>query len=366
MDVLVVDDEAIARDLISHALGKAGYRVTTATNGEEALDVLSHDHIQLVISDWEMPRMNGIELCKAIRAGSYRGYIHFIMLTNHSRPQDTIEGLRAGADDYVLKPFNPAELIMRVNAGRRIISLETRDLAIFAMAKLAESRDPETGAHLERVRSFCRILAEHLHTLPKFHESVDSEFVRLIYQTSPLHDIGKVAIPDRVLLKPDRLTHDEFEIMKTHAVHGAETLQAALEEYPHARFLQFAHDIALTHHERYDGSGYPRGLSGESIPLCGRIVALADVYDALTSARVYKPAFGHDVARSTIVNERGKHFDPDIVDAFLDRQDAFVEVSEHYRENGRSRPTRRVVPNIVEPALAGELTMAEASASADR
>ncbi len=125
-------------------------------------------------------------------------------------------------------------------------------------------------------------------------------------------------------------------------------------------------DIALTHHERYDGSGYPRGLSGERIPLCGRIVALADVYDALTSARVYKPAFGHDVARSTIVDERGKHFDPDIVDAFLARQDAFVEVSEHYRENGRSRSTRRVVPIIVEPALAGELTVAEAGASADR
>ena len=361
MDVLVVDDEAIARDVISHALRKAGYHVITATNGEEALEILSEGHIQLVISDWEMPRMNGIELCKAIRAGSYRGYVHFIMLTNHSRPQDTIEGLEAGADDYVHKPFNPAELIVRVNAGRRIISLETRDLAIFAMAKLAESRDPETGAHLERVRSFCRLVAEHLQSVPKFHRRVDAEYVKLIYLSSPLHDIGKVAIPDRVLLKPDKLTDEESAIMKTHTIHGAETLQAALEEYPNARFLQMARNIALTHHERYDGAGYPRGLSGDDIPLCGRIVALADVYDALTSARVYKEAFSHDVAHDTIVKERGGHFDPDVVDAFLAREDAFVEVREHYREAGQDRPLRRLVPNVVEPVLSGGFPKAAAA-----
>ncbi len=341
MDVLVVDDEAIARDVISHALAKTGYCVTTATDGEEALKILSQDRIQLVMSDWEMPRMNGIELCKAIRAGSYRGYIHFIMLTNHSRPQDIVEGLRAGADDYVQKPFNPAELIMRVNAGRRVISLETRDLAIFAMAKLAESRDPETGAHLERVRSYCRIVAEYLQSLPKFFRRVDNEYIQLLYQTSPLHDIDKVAIPDGVLLKPGRLERHEFEIMKTHTTHGAETLQAALDEYPNARFLQMARDIALTHHEKYDGSGYPRGLCGEGIPLCGRIVTLADVYDALTSARVYKEAYSHEVARSIIVDERGKQFDPDIVDAFIACEDEFIRVREYYRERGcdRAQPT---------------------------
>jgi putative two-component system response regulator len=210
--------------------------------------------------------------------------------------------------------------------------VETRDVAIFAMARLAESRDPETGAHLERVRSYCRILAQHLATTGATKDQVNAEYIRLIYQTSPLHDIGKVGIPDSVLLKPGRLSDREFEIMKTHTEIGAQTLDAALRQFPGIKFLEMSRDIAATHHERLDGSGYPRGLAGEEIPLCGRIVALADVYDALTSKRVYKNAFAHDVAKSIICADTGKQFDPIVVEAFCSTEPQFIAVRDRYSE----------------------------------
>ena len=294
MNVLVVDDEPIALRVAAHTLQQAGYEVTTAQDGQEALDILTHGQHRLVVSDWKMPRMDGVELCRAIRSGQFSRYIYFIILTGQTRPEETIEGLSAGADDYIRKPFNPAELILRVNIGRRIIGLETRDMTIFTLAKLAESRDPETGEHLERVRNYCRVIAQHLQDNPTFRSQMDDEYVELIYQTSPLHDIGKVAIPDHILLKPGRLTAEEFEIMKTHTTRGAATLEAALEKYPGTPFLEMARDIALAHHEKYDGQGYPQGLAGDEIPLSARIMALADVYDALTSRRVYKEAYSHE------------------------------------------------------------------------
>ncbi|HTN77366.1 MAG TPA: HD domain-containing phosphohydrolase, partial [Pirellulaceae bacterium] len=231
---------------------------------------------------------------------------------------------------------NTAELIVRVRSGERILGMETREMAIFALAKLAESRDPETGHHLDRVRNYCRVLARHVATMPKYQHEVDAEFIRLIYQTSPLHDIGKVGIPDSVLLKPGQFNAAEFAVMQQHTRIGAATLEAALERYPEARFLKIARDIALTHHERFDGTGYPAGLRGEDIPLCGRIVAIADVYDALTSKRVYKPAFEHSVARSIILKDSGTHFDPDLVDAFLAVEDEFIAIREQYNEESQT------------------------------
>jgi len=207
---------------------------------------------------------------------------------------------------------------------------ETRDVVIFAMARLAESRDPETGAHIERVQSYCQALAEQLAASGQHQSLIDAEFIHLMYRTSPLHDIGKVGIPDDVLLKPGRLSDREFEIMKTHPTIGAETLEAAMARFPNTRFLQMARDIAMTHHERFDGTGYPSGLKGEDIPLCGRIVALADVYDALTSRRVYKAAFTHHVARGIIVRESGKQFDPAIVAAFLAIEDKFEAIYKRF------------------------------------
>ena len=332
MRVLIVDDNRLALVVLQNALTTAGYEVQTAANGREALDALRAGSCRLVISDWEMPEMDGVELCRAIRAEHQSGYTYVMLLTAHDTPAERVAGLTAGADDFVTKPYNTAELLARVRTAERVLSLETRDVAIFAMARLAESRDPETGAHLERVRGYCRVLAQHLAGAEKFRDQINAEYIRLIHQTSPLHDIGKVGVPDSVLLKPGRLSDREFEMMKEHTTIGARTLDAALREFPGVRFLEMARDIAATHHERWDGTGYPNRLAGTDIPLCGRIVALADVYDALTSKRVYKAAFAHDVARSIILGDKSTHFDPDVVDAFVETESRFLAIRDRFAE----------------------------------
>ncbi len=332
MKVLIVDDDDMALTVLERALTQAGHEVAMARHGGEALATLRADSCRLVISDWVMPEMDGLELCRRIRSEDFPGYVYVILLTSRDAASDIVEGLSAGADDFIAKPFEPDELRVRVRAGERILGLETRDVAIFAMAKLAESRDPETGEHLERMRNYSQIVAQHLATAGEFSHVIDEDFVRLIYLTSPLHDIGKVGIPDCVLLKPGRLSDREFEIMKTHTTIGADTLDAAVRKYPGVRYLRLAKDIASAHHERFDGSGYPAALSGGEIPLCGRIVALADVYDALTSKRTYKQAFTHEVARCMILEESGKHFDPDCVDAFIENEEKFLAVREAFAE----------------------------------
>ena len=330
--ILIVDDDDVSSAVSRRTVEQAGHEVEVASNGRQALEILEREPCRLVITDWLMPEMDGVELCREIRARDFLGYIYVIMLTSRARTKDIVEGLSAGADDFMTKPFDPAELSVRVRSGERILALETRDLTIFALARLAESRDPETGAHLERMRCYSRILASHLAGLPKFRDEVNADYVRMIYLTSPLHDIGKVGIPDSVLLKPARLSDREFEIMKQHTLIGAETLDAALRGHPGTGFLRMGRDIALTHHERWDGTGYPHGRSGEDIPLCGRIASVADVYDALTNKRVYKHAFSHDVGRSIIVQERGTHFDPDVVDAFLATEHEFIRVCEKFAD----------------------------------
>ncbi|MBI3469219.1 MAG: response regulator [Planctomycetes bacterium] len=334
MRILVVDDDEIARELLGHTLSQAGYEVVCASNGHEALEMLRAGGCRLLISDWVMPEMNGIELCREIRAGDFHGYVYIILLTSRNHTHDIVEGLSAGADDFIAKPFQPAELCVRIRAGERILTLETRDLAIFALAKLAESRDADTGAHLERMRNYSHVIAQHLCSIPAFHQEMSREYVQMIYLTSPLHDIGKVGIPDSVLLKPGNLTPDEFEIMERHTLIGAETLDAALREHPGAEFLRIGRDIALTHHERFDGSGYPTGLKGRDIPLCGRIVALADVYDALTTKRLYKEAFSHARARSIILEGDGTHFDPEIVQAFVQTEEKFLAIQKRFADDG--------------------------------
>jgi len=332
MRVLIVDDDEVSLLMLQDALRDAGYEVETAINGRQAQEILRNGHCRLVVTDWEMPEMDGLELCRTIRANPLPGYTYIILLTGRDSPQERIAGLRAGADEFVGKPYNMEELVARIGTAERVLSMETRDVAIFAMAKLAESRDPETGAHLERVRSYSRELAQYLGGLAKYHDLITPEYARLIYLTSPLHDIGKVGVPDSVLLKPGRLSDREFEIMKTHAAIGAQTLDAALREFPGIKFLEMGRDIALSHHERWDGGGYPNGLMGEAIPLCGRIVALADVYDALCSRRVYKAAFTHDIARSMILSDSGTHFDPDVVQAFVQCEPAFMAIRQRYSE----------------------------------
>ena len=339
MKVLVADDDDISREILVNTLVHSGFQVVAVNDGAEAFAEIRTGNFQMVITDWDMPNMNGVELCRAIRQGGFASYIYLILLTTHDTSQKTVEGLSAGADDFITKPFDPPELVVRVRNGERVLSLETREMTIFALAKLAESRDTDTGAHLERVRSYCRALAEQLATDDRWAAKINGEFVQLLYSTSPLHDIGKVGIPDCVLLKAGMLNQREFELMKTHAELGAKTLEAALEQFPNAKFLKMARDIALTHHERWDGSGYPRGLKAEQIPLCGRIVALADVYDALTSKRVYKECYTHDLARTMIVEAAGKHFDPDIVAGFLACEDQFIAIRRQYSNEQPSDQT---------------------------
>jgi putative two-component system response regulator len=332
MKILIVDDDQVSREALAEMLRRFEYEVLTASNGREALEMLADSDCRMVISDWIMPEVNGLTLCRAIREGEFSSYIYIILLTVRHSQQDVIEGLSAGADDFIKKPFNPGELRVRLRTGERILSLETRDLALFEVAKLAESRDPSMGEHADRVRRYAKSLGEHLAGQPKFRGVIDSEYLRSLYLTAPLHDIGKVAVKESILLKEGKLTPQEYDVMKTHAAKGAEAFEAALAHRPEAAFLRMARDIALTHHERYDGAGYPEGLAGEQIPLCGRIVAVADAYDAMTSKRVYREAVDHARARLAIVKESGRQFDPDVVEAFLAAESEFVAIGDRQAE----------------------------------
>ncbi len=333
MNILIVDDDDTAIAIAQKILKTDGQNVFTAEDGQEALGIIQKNEIQIVISDWNMPKMDGIELCQNIRAYSSLGYIYFILVTVRNSKQDMLDGLNAGADDFITKPFEPAELLFRIRTAERILALETTSITLFSLARLAESKDTDTGDHLERIRLYAKMLASQLIQMPDFHEPAPPNYPDLLYQTSPLHDIGKVGIPDHVLLKPGSLNDSEWAIMKQHTKIGSATLEAALEKYPGAVFLRIARDIALSHHERWDGSGYPDGLQGTEIPLCARIVALADVYDALTMRRVYKSAMSHDVARGIIVNSAGNHFDPQVVQAFIAVEVKFIEVKQQYPDN---------------------------------
>ncbi len=221
MRILIVDDDELSLAILEGVLDEMGYEVERASNGREALSKLRGGEIHIVITDWEMPEMNGLDLCRAIREDDFVGYVYIIMLTSRDSGQQKIEGLHAGADAFLVKPLNSEEMVVSLKTAERILSLETRDLTMFALAKLSESRDPETGAHIERVQSYARLVAQYMSTTEKHRGMIDAEFIRLIHQTSPLHDIGKVAIPDSILLKPGSLAEEEIAIMRTHVTIGA-------------------------------------------------------------------------------------------------------------------------------------------------
>jgi putative two-component system response regulator len=315
--VLVVDDDPICCEILAAVVESLGYPVVVATDGLAAFNYICNDNIRIVLSDWQMPGLSGVELCKRVRERILSDYVYFIMLTTLDRKQNLSEGVTAGVDDFLPKPYDVDEVIVRLKVAQRVVGLENKHLLVFSLAKLAESRDEDTGSHLERMREYSKLLAVQLRKSSDYREQITPDFIRAIYLTSPLHDIGKVGIPDRILLKPGRLTTDEFEIMKSHTLIGRDTLEASLQADPTAQYLRLARDIAAAHHERFNGTGYPYGLRGEEIPLAARIVAVADVYDALTTKRVYKEAYSHEFARQLIVEESGKHFDPVIVDAFV-------------------------------------------------
>jgi putative two-component system response regulator len=343
--ILIVDDSEINLKVLEQLL-KADYELCRATSGTEALAKIRQFSPDLVLLDIMMPGLDGYETCRQIKAGPLGKFTPVILVSVKASTGERLEGYAAGADDYLVKPFDHDELLAKVKIHFRLRSamedlwsangkihqfnselehvvserttevLATRDIAILALAKLAESRDPESGAHLERIRAYCRILAEDLSRHGPYVEQAGGKFVEDIFQSSPLHDIGKVGIPDAVLLKPARLTVDEFEIMKQHTLIGAKALEQAVRHNTSGGFLAIAIDIARSHHEWFDGHGYPDGLAGTAIPLAARVIAVADVYDALTSPRVYKPAFEPELARQMIEDEEGTHFDPVVVGAF--------------------------------------------------
>ncbi|HUB26425.1 MAG TPA: HD domain-containing phosphohydrolase [Tepidisphaeraceae bacterium] len=332
MNIVIAEDSPLALKVLRDALVAAGHTVIATTNGQDALDAISEGGSRLVISDWEMPVLDGLQLCQAIRTSALPAYVYFILLTgNHSR-QNKLEALAAGIDDFITKPFDQAELTLKLRIVERLLSTESREMVIFALAKLTESRDSDTGLHLERVQHYTRFLARDLDGRQGFPE-VNDAYVNTIFLTSPLHDIGKAAIPDHVLLKPGKLTPEEFDIMKSHTTLGARTLKTLMERYRNASYLQMAYQIALTHHERFDGKGYPNGIQGREIPLCGRIMTICDCYDALTSQRVYKPAFDHKKACGIIREESGTHFDPELVAAFDRVESQFDAVRIAYKDH---------------------------------
>jgi putative two-component system response regulator len=332
MKILIVDDELVSRKKMDLLVRSLGYETLVANDGMEAWEIWKKERPRMVITDWMMPRMDGLELCRRIREAEGSQYIYVIMVTSREDVNDLIMGMDAGADDFVTKPFIKQELAVRIRAGERISGFETRDIVIFSLARLVESRDLETGQHLERIRHYSKTLTLAMSKADKPPEEIDALFIENIFLTSPLHDIGKVGIPDYILLKPARLDDREFEIMKQHSIIGSDTLQEALRKYPKADYLRMSACIARSHHEKFDGTGYPDGLKGEEIPLSARIVALADVYDALVSKRVYKFAYQHDVASSIIENEKGKHFDPIVVEAFLHSEKEFIEIHERFSD----------------------------------
>ena len=337
MRILLVDDDELALTVLGRALAHTHYQVDTACNGREALQKVRSGQYKIVVSDWEMPEMNGIQLCQAIRERRFSSYIYVMLLTSRNQVADVVEGISAGADDFLMKPIHPSELRVRLRSAERLLGLESRDAIIFALAKLAESRDPDTGVHLERMREYARVIADYLCRNNIFADELDGDYVQMIYLASPLHDIGKVGVPDNILLKPGRLERDEFELMKRHTLIGAETLKTAMRRGYSTKFLQVAYDLTRSHHEHFDGSGYPDGLVGEQIPLCARIVALADVYDALTTDRVYRSALSHEEARNMIFSESGTHFDPRIVAAFKATEMDFLAIKHRFAEEVEKR-----------------------------
>jgi len=355
--ILVVDDSPDSLELISSELMKY-YEVHVATDGVRCLELARRvRRPDLILLDVMMPGMDGYEVCRRLKANPDTADIPLLFLSGRTAAEDERIGLEIGAEDYLAKPVNPAVMLARVRAhlrlkaaadylrdqnsflerevARRVREISAvQDITIYAMATLAETRDNETGNHIRRTQNYVITLATKLAEFPKYAVQLPRQDIELLYKSAPLHDIGKIGIPDRILLKPGRLTPEEFEIMKTHAAIGKDSIQAAeqLVGMPDS-FLRFAKEIAGSHHEKWDGSGYPEGLAGEAIPLSARLMALADVYDALISKRVYKEAFSHEVARNLIVQGRGTHFDPAVIDAFIALEQDFIDIAKRFSDN---------------------------------
>jgi putative two-component system response regulator len=354
--ILIVDDTPENLSVLGELL-QPTYRVRAANSGQRALQIArSFPPPDLILLDVMMPKMDGFDVLGELLASPATRHIPVIFVTAMDGTEDEERGLQRGAVDYITKPIRPAIVLARVRT--QLDLKQARDflkdqnsfleaevtrrmgenqliqqVSIHALARLAETRDPETGNHLRRTQEYVRTLANGLKTHPRFAHYLDARTIDALAKSAPLHDIGKVGIPDHILLKPGKLTAEEWEIMKTHAELGSNAIEQAIKdaEKP-VEFLGIAMQIAHYHHEKWNGSGYPLGLAGDDIPIAARLMALADVFDALICKRVYKPAFAFEEARKIIVEGSGQHFDPDIVDTFIREYETFKAIAGTYAE----------------------------------
>ncbi|HET9765511.1 MAG TPA: two-component system response regulator [Thermoanaerobaculia bacterium] len=355
--VLIVDDTADNLALVSGLL-KDLYKVKVANSGEKALKIARGDNPpDLILLDVMMPGLSGYDVCEQLKADPATRDIPVIFLTALVATEDETRGLELGAVDYVTKPISPPIVLARVATHLKIkaaadflkdkneyleneVARRTRELSaiqdvtILTLASLAETRDSDTGGHIRRTQFYLKAIAERLQEHPRFRRFLDPPTIDLLFKSAPLHDIGKVGIPDHILLKPGRLEPDEYEVMKTHTTLGRDAIQHAEDRLGmEVDFLRFAKEIAYYHQERWDGTGYPDGLGGDDIPIPARLMAVADVYDALVSRRVYKAGMPHERAVEIVLAGRGTHFDPDVVDAFLALGDEIRAVAARFLDS---------------------------------
>lgn len=355
--VLIVDDDPENLAIMSSIL-KDQYKLKMAKDGERALKlVLTGTPPDIVLLDIMMPVMDGYEACAKLKGNPQTRDIPVIFLTARTDEGDEMRGFELGAVDYITKPINPHVVLARVHTHLELkkvrdylksknefleqeVTRRTKEIAaiqevtILVMGSLAETRNNETGNHIRRTQHYVRVLADKLRDQSRFVQYLDDDkTITLLFKSAPLHDIGKVGIPDHILLKPGRLTEDEFEIMKSHTTLGRDAINAAEQRLGLSLpFLKIAKEIAYSHQEKWDGTGYPEGLSGDDIPISARLMAVADVYDALISARCYKEGMPHEQAVEIIREGSGTHFDPDIVDAFMEIADEFRAIYERYTD----------------------------------
>lgn len=354
--LLVVDDTP-DNLLLMNDLLKDDYKVKLAGSGEKALKIAGSDSPpDLILLDIMMPVMDGYEVCRRLKQDPKTMNIPIIFLTAKAEVGDEKKGLELGAVDYIIKPVSPPIVIARVKSHlalklmadflhnrndflelevarrtREVVAIQ--DVTILALASLAETRDSDTGNHIRRTQFYVKSLAEHLRDHPRFAWFLTESNINMLFKSAPLHDIGKVGIPDRILLKPGRFEPYEFEIMKSHTTLGYNAIvQAENALGTHVDFLSFAKSIALSHQEKWDGSGYPQGLAGDAIPIPARLMAVADVYDALISRRVYKDGMAHEQAVHIMLEGRGSHFDADMIDAFIDIQQEFIAIAQRFAD----------------------------------
>jgi putative two-component system response regulator len=354
--VIVVDDDPQNLRLLTAILERGGLEPRPVRSGKLAIEAAVADPPDIILLDIRMSEISGLDVCRWLKQDDRLRSIPVIFISGLQGTDDKIEAFRAGGVDYISKPFQDQEVLVRIKTHLHLrqlqvelashnVQLEERiaeqvkavtasQLAtIFALAKLSEARDYDTGQHIERVQTFSRVLAEQMRELKMNVEQLTPAFIDNLYQTASLHDIGKVGTPDAILLKPGKLTTVEFAEMKKHCALGANTLATVLRRHADNQFLRMGVDVARSHHEKWDGSGYPDGFQGTAIPLAARIVALADFYDALTSKRCYRLAFSHDETRRMIQEGSGTHFDPDAVTAFSSLEAQFRRIREEMRDS---------------------------------